>query len=162
MLTFVSHGLLSLPYFTTQDHPPSGCTTYIVSGLSTLIINQENVPKTCLQASLMETSSQLRLPLPRQPQLVSSLQKKSLISTEYLGTGKVHEPTLGTWMLCSIFVILSIREEEQQPPTTLSASRPSGFAVFIPVHLQASHSTLAFKDPCIFPVNSPLTLISQN
>lgn len=69
-------------------------------------------------------------------------------------------------MLYSVFGILSIEEEQGSPslcsrhPTTLSGSLPSGFAVFIPVCLQASFSTLALRDPGILPINSPLTLIS--
>ena len=55
-------GLLRLLSY-TQDHLLRSGTTHSELGPPISIINQENVPQTCLQTSLTETFSQWRFPL---------------------------------------------------------------------------------------------------
>lgn len=49
---------------TTQDHFPKGDTANYELGSPTLTISQENSLQTCLKASLIEASSQLRFFFP--------------------------------------------------------------------------------------------------
>lgn len=60
-----SSSLFSLLSYNTQYHLPSGGTSHSRLSSSTTIINQENAPKSRLQANLTEEFSQLKLPLPR-------------------------------------------------------------------------------------------------
>lgn len=62
----------------------------------TSIINQENVPQVCLQANLMDVFSQLWIPLPARPNLVSSQQqqpKKQSPEPPNLEVNPVDNPT---------------------------------------------------------------------
>lgn len=61
----------------TQDHLPKCSTTHRRLGALTLTINQEYAPQTCLQASMMEASPQVRVFLPRWVKFVSSWQNLS-------------------------------------------------------------------------------------
>jgi hypothetical protein len=52
--------VLPSPTHTTHDPLPESDVTHSRLGPPTSIINQEKVPQTCLQASLLEAYSQLR------------------------------------------------------------------------------------------------------
>ena len=54
--------MLRLLSYTPRDHLPNYNTIHIGLGPSTSVINQNTIPQTCLQASLREAFSQLRLP----------------------------------------------------------------------------------------------------
>lgn len=51
--------------FTTKDHLPRSGTPHTMLGPPTSIINQDDVPQTCLWVDLMEVVPQLRSPVTR-------------------------------------------------------------------------------------------------
>lgn len=66
------HGLSSLFLIDPQYHLPRDATSHSCLNPRASSINQENVLGTNLQASLTDTFSQLRTPLPRLSRFVSS------------------------------------------------------------------------------------------
>ena len=86
LLTCSLHGLLSF-FYTTQDNLPGGSITF--NGLDSIIsiVIQENILQTCLQAILLEVSSQLTFPLLDMSRFLSSCQKPSgtIMKCDYFG-----------------------------------------------------------------------------
>lgn len=101
----------SLLSYILQDHLPRGGPTHSGLGLSTSIINQENVPQSCPQAGLIEAIPHLKVLLLRGLEPESNWQKPNhrTVGLQYvrhkqrITLGVCAQNTLYSWMKISLF-----------------------------------------------------------